>query len=227
MSGLITSVKHKGYELKLYYNDDVLQNPRYYNTNLGKMLCYHPRYNLGDVDYRNENYKTIDELKSMIDSSHLDEKALYGDDLIGYVGLYLYDHSGLSMHTSDNKFNNDRFDNSYIGFYIFTRDDMEEYSDEFIGVSDEELLHAGTEIVEREVKEYNKYLSGDMSEIEYVLEDPEGFVVDSCSGYLIKEGVLTKNVIETIIGDIHIDNYECDIEEFKKVLLDKLLERNV
>lgn len=48
---LYKTEQYKGYTIKLYYDRDPM-NPREF-ANLGRMVCWHRRYDLGDVDTRN------------------------------------------------------------------------------------------------------------------------------------------------------------------------------
>ena len=66
-------------------------NPRSWD-NLGKMVCFHGRYDLGDKhDYNHNNYNGWEEMKNSITKE---------EDVAVILPLYLYDHSGITMNTT-------------------------------------------------------------------------------------------------------------------------------
>lgn len=222
MPQLITSAKHKGYELKLFYGENI-DDPREWE-NLGKMLCYDDRYDLlGDYQYRRENYPELEDIMMTL----LDFEEKKPTDILGYLPLYLYEHSGLSVHWDYNHFN-DRFDTRRIGFYVFTREDITRYfSKKESGPNpesgDEYLKEVGLAIAKKEISEYDKYLSGSITVIDYIIEDPEGVAIDSCMGYLTGDDGITKNTIGMIIDDIHFEDESIDLKSFKEEMSKKLL----
>ena len=71
-------------------------NPREFE-NLGTMICWHPRYKLGDE----HNYKTERDFFDHLAEEHDAENTLRGlERKVVILPLYLYDHSGLVMKTS-------------------------------------------------------------------------------------------------------------------------------
>jgi len=219
MDDLITSARHKGYELKLYYGEN-MRDPREFGGSLGKMLCYHPMYDLlGDFEYRRINYPTIEKLMEELLDLNENKNTT---DIIGYLPLYLYEHSGMSIHWDYNHFN-DKFDTRRIGFYIFTKNDVEDYSEEYVGCKDDYIKEVGMSLAKKEIIEYDKYLSGSITVIDYMIIDPEGVVIDSCAGYLLGEKGLTKEVIGMIIDDIHFEDESIDMTSFKEVMSERLL----
>ena len=72
--------------------DDCPSSPREENDQLGKMVCFHGRYTLGDKHkYYSDEYNGWSEMKQAIKKN---EKAS------AILPLYLYDHSGITMNTT-------------------------------------------------------------------------------------------------------------------------------
>ena len=78
--------------------------------NIGTMVCFHNKYNLGDQDhgYDKDDYSNWNELEAAI----WEEEAP-----VVVLPLYLYDHSGITISTS--RFSS-RWDSGQIGF-IFAK----------------------------------------------------------------------------------------------------------
>lgn len=116
-------------------------NPRE-DCNLGKMICFHKRYDLGDDhDLKTEYFESWDELKKFI---------LGSEDVACIKPLYLYDHSGITISTTPFSC---RWDSGQIGFIYCTKEDLSR-----IGVSEENA----SDILEAEVTIYDKYIRGDV-----------------------------------------------------------------
>jgi len=86
------------------YQEDSPECPRSWD-NLGTMVCFHNRYNLGDKhDYNSNDYNGWDEM----------EKDIIKRENVGVIlPLYLYDHSGITMNTTGFSC---RFDSGQVGF---------------------------------------------------------------------------------------------------------------
>jgi len=63
---LIEQVEYKGYVIKVCYEDDILESPREWD-NLGTMVCWHSRYNLGDEQPKRDPKEFLKELAMEID----------------------------------------------------------------------------------------------------------------------------------------------------------------
>jgi hypothetical protein len=128
--------------------------------NLGTMVCFHRRYNIGDK----HNFSQ-DELWELVQR----------EDVLS-IPIYLMDHSGLSISTGPF---GDPWDSGHLG-YIFV-----EYSrirEQFL-VSEvtPEIAVQATKNLESEVKVMDQYLRGEA--YGYRLFSPEGKEVDSCWGF--------------------------------------------
>lgn len=194
--------------------DEMPPDPRA-DCNIGNMVCFHRRYDLGDP------HENIEEL--ICDIIDEDELEYFGFDpeyfsswdemeefLFEEVGavmvkpLYLMDHSILSMSTGSFGC---PLDSGQIGFIFVTEKDIKEAWDEYPG---DELL---SRILESEVDLYDKYLRGDMYSYEvreYCKCEHCGHesydIIDSCCGFhgtdwtenglFDMAGVLHKNLVE-------------------------------
>ena len=166
----IKGVKHS---LKIW-NDEDSESPREWD-NLTKMYCWHRRYTLGDYhsftsirealvdiigecvpgdDINNVMSVTLD--KSLT-RDEMNDKVI--DALKDYVCikyLYLYDHSGITISTSDFK---DPWDSGLLGIVYLTKEvvlNNISYADEV------SWYEVASNIIEEEVDTYDQYLRGDV-----------------------------------------------------------------
>jgi hypothetical protein len=145
------------YEIK---QDEDPESPREWG-NLGIMVCFHKRYNLGDeTDIKSSMFDGRDELKQ-----HLEEE----EGALHILPLYLMDHSGLAMSTSPFSC---PWDSGQVGFIYATKETIE-----MTGVSPENV-EAG---LIAEVKIYDQFLTGDVWG--YTIVDDDGEILDSCCGF--------------------------------------------
>lgn len=121
----------KEYRLTVEQND-YADDPREAFDNLSTMVCWHRRYSLGDK----HNYYGIEDffqdLCKEVLNKGLDEtdelfwkdmlKMLVDSDLIYIKQLNLYDHSGLTISTSEAYPYNDRWDAGPVGFVYITKE---------------------------------------------------------------------------------------------------------
>ena len=107
-------IDYKEYKIKIMPDDLQDESPRDWE-NLGKMICFHSRYNLGDK----HTYKTPDDFiydlaieifnEDKVDADYqwrlsgkefIDKYLPKLEKYIFILPLYLYDHSGLTISTS-------------------------------------------------------------------------------------------------------------------------------
>lgn len=150
--------------VKIEYDPEPL-NPRKEYDNLGIMVCFHRRYNLGDeTDYRSEDYHSWDELREAIEKN---------EDPVVILPLYLHDHSGLTMRTSDF---GDHWDSGQVGFIYLPR---EKAKKEYGKLTKKNLKNA-KEVLEGEVDTYDEYLGGQV--YGFVIEDENEEEIESLWG---------------------------------------------
>lgn len=161
--------EYKGFTINIE-QDDMPENPREWD-NLGTMVCFHSRYNLGDKH-------TYDSVEAFIE----DRKKT---DIL--LPLYLYDHSGLTMKTASF---NDIWDSGQVGF-IYTS--KEKVLENFIKKElTPALIKKAKEVLKCEVEIYTQFLEGDVWG--YTIEGLD----DSCWGFYGQESALeeAKSIID-------------------------------
>jgi len=120
-----------GCQLEIYPDEDP-ESPRKWD-NLGTMICFHKRYDLGDKhDYKSGDYNGWDEIEDQIKQDNPE---------CMIRPLYLMDHSGLSI--SMGPFGCP-WDSGQVGFI-------------FIG-----NVERAEKVLSAEVETYNQYLNGDI-----------------------------------------------------------------
>jgi hypothetical protein len=143
------------------------ESPRAWD-NIGTMVCFHNRYDLGDNhNYNADDYSGWGEM----------EKAIIKQDNVAVIlPLYLYDHSGQSISTSPFSC---RWDSGQVGFIVVSKKKaLEEFGGKIVTKKLKERLE---KILEGEVETYNKYIEGEVYGFQIVDEDDE--VIDSCYGF--------------------------------------------
>jgi hypothetical protein len=139
------------------------------DDNLGTMICFHNRYELGDkTDYRSEDYDSWEELK---------EGIIKNEGEVVILPLYLYDHSGITISTSPFGCN---WDSGRIGFIFMSKHKIKK----------EEIDETKVEqYLIDEVKVYDQYLTGDVwgYNVYEITTCDKGHehkeLVESCYGY--------------------------------------------
>lgn len=162
----------KKYKLEIEQDDDPM-NPRTEWDNLGTMICFHKRYDLGDkTHYKSDMFDNWKDMK---------EKLMDTEDIHTILPLYLYDHSGITISTSPFGCN---FDSGQIGFIFISNDKVKEE-----GLDETKV----EEYLKGEVKTYDQYITGDV--YQYRLYEVETCslgcehenLIESCGGYYGEE----------------------------------------
>jgi hypothetical protein len=158
--------------LKIYIDPEPL-NPRTESDNMGHMVCFHKRYDLGD-EVQGISYTRI---QNEFDSwDEVEDYLIKEMEAVVILPLYLYDHSGITMRTHSF---NDRWDSGQVGYIYATRKDI---LDNWGGKKlTKELRQKAHDLLVAEVQDYDDYLTGNV--YGYVLEDEAGDEIDSCWGY--------------------------------------------
>lgn len=163
-------------KLRVEFDNDP-DSPREWD-NLGKMVCFHRRYDLGDEhDFKPEDFPGWDGLENTLRKE---------EGAIVILPLYLFDHSGLSMSTGSGAFracDSAGWDWGQVGFIYATREDiLKEFGKKRLS---KKILEDTRKILEAEVELYDKYLSGQV--YGFVIEDEDGDVLESCWGFYDEE----------------------------------------
>ena len=165
---VVESFEHAGKIVEIHYDIDP-QNPRTEWDNDDVMVCFHRKYNLGDEhDYKSGDYSGWEELK---------EQICKDNDVQDILPLYLYDHSGITMSTSDF---GDRWDSGCVGFiYITKAKARESHMVKRISKRVRDIVHSN---LLASVKIYDEYISGEV--YGYIVKDKETEEeLDSCWGF--------------------------------------------
>lgn len=166
------------------FADESPESPREWD-NLGTMVCWHRRYNLGDEQPKESFSDWRRTLAGGLVSAN--DVELISDEHISrilekhavMIPIGLYDHSGITMYAGGGAsiFDLQGWDSGTVGVIYTTRSKIvEEY-----GEYTEETRIKARECLEQEIKTYDQYLTGDV--YGYVIEDAEGNHVDSCWGF--------------------------------------------
>ena len=187
------------------------ENPRdeEYQDNLGSMLCFHNRYNLGDDDsllrkkgfnYDSDDYDSWEDMEKAIKKEN---------DIAIMLPLFLYDHSGLSMSFGKTC----SWDSGQVGFILVDKATIrKEYGCKRIS---NKLLLKVEEILKGEVKEYDNYLTGEVFDLEtYQISDE----------YMLE--IETENIDIDEIDIDNLENIECVCNYIGEEWLDSAIEGN-
>jgi len=188
--------EYKGYTINIDYDEDPM-NPRIDCDNAAVMVCWHRRYNLGDLQnsrpISNKYEESIDLLYELagVDRNEYQEQEhektgtwddMTRDQLFKLIeekgtiisSLYLYDHSGITI--SMGSFGCP-WDSGQIGYIYMTKESIEKE-----GWTPEQAM----KYMEGEVEVYDNYLTGEVYRFE--IEDSDGNEIESCSGWYGDDG---------------------------------------
>jgi len=183
MTEVVEEIERNGLIGRIVIDEDT-QSPREWD-NLGRMLCFHKRYALGDKHegLKPENFSGWNEV----------EQYLWGDlDAVVVLPLYLYDHSRLRMKVGS--FHgllpqgHAEFDSGQVGFIYATKEAvLKEYGVKKITAEIKKKVEA---VLRAEVETYDKYLSGQVYGYQVVKPQKCGEcgneseeILDSCYGF--------------------------------------------
>lgn len=147
--------------------DSSADSPRDWD-NLGTMICFHRRYDLGDKhNYSSDDYDSWEEMKKAIQKE---------ENTAVILPLYLYDHSGISISTGAFSC---RWDSGQIGFIFVSKEKaLQEFGGKIVTAKLKEKLER---ILEGEVETYDQYVRGEVYGFQIVDEDDNH--IDSCYGF--------------------------------------------
>ena len=190
-------IENEKYKLEIF--DDLNPcSPREFD-NLGTMVCFHRRYNLGDeTELKSSDFSSWEELENYL---YKEEDALIA------IPVFMYDHSGLWINTTGFSC---PWDSGQIGYIYISKEKVRrEYSCKRISKKLKEMIR---EMLCSEVDLYNDYLSGNV--YGFTLTDKENAEeIDSSCGFYgtdyIENGIFdyvssyfTKAELEALIWKI-------------------------
>ncbi len=148
-------------------HDSSADSPREWD-NLGTMVCFHNRYDLGDNhNYNSDDYNNWEEMKKAIQKE---------ENTAVILPLYLYDHSGISISTGAFSC---RWDSGQIGFIFVSKEKaLQEFGGKIVTAKLKEKLER---ILDGEVETYDQYVRGEVYGFQIVDEDDNH--IDSCYGF--------------------------------------------
>jgi hypothetical protein len=148
-------------------HDSSADSPREWD-NLGTMVCFHNRYDLGDNhNYNSDDYNNWEEMKKAIEKE---------ENTAVILPLYLYDHSGISISTGAFSC---RWDSGQIGFIFVSKEKaLQEFGGKIVTAKLKEKLER---ILNGEVETYDQYVRGEVYGFQIVDEDDNH--IDSCYGF--------------------------------------------
>ena len=167
----------KGAKFIEVVREDYPDSPREWD-NLGTMVCFHRRYNLGDKHgFNKDDFSSWDEVKQAIVEN--------GGKYI--APLYLYDHGGISISIGSfiGKAPHAEWDSGQVGLIYTTEEAIAEFGIEADKVESR---------LESEVDTYDKYLMGEVYGYKIMERNTCGTCnhieveeVDTCYGYYSEE----------------------------------------
>lgn len=195
----VSTIFHRGLTIEIHQDSDPM-SPRKQFDHLGTMVCWHRRSHLGDRQWtESEDFEKAvmsDQVtwnRSTCENDYkydrwerenmgLPKHGTLDKDYI-YLPLYIYDHSGITMSTGAFSC---PWDSGQVGFIFAEKEKVKkEYGWKVLNKARSEII---TKLLESEVVEYDKYLTGEVY----------GFIVkrgeeelDSCWGYYGMEDVTT------------------------------------
>ena len=174
--------------LGIIRDSDSNDDPRTWD-NLGKMVCFHFDYNLGDK----HEFSTSQGFKEYIEEKNN----------CVYLPLYLLDHSGITIQTTSF---NDSWDSGKVGWIYAKEKTIKKHLK--IAEITNEVIDKVKEIFKGEVETYDQYLRGDV--YRFSVETKAGKVLDSCGGFF------GDNFKENGMKD-HLGEYVYLVEKLKEV----------
>jgi len=163
----------KTFRIKIIHDENP-ESPREWD-NLGTMVCFHGRYNLGDKhEYNSDHYNRWDDMEKEI---------IKRENVCVILPLYLYDHSGITMNTTGFSC---PWDSGQVGYVFVSKEKVrKEYGVKRIT---KKVIEQVTNVLVGEVSTYDQYLTGDVYGYEiYEVTTNNGIetetFVDSCWGF--------------------------------------------
>ena len=161
-------IENEKYKLEIF--DDLNPcSPREFD-NLGTMVCFHRRYNLGDeTELKSSDFSSWEELESYL---YKEENALIA------IPVFMYDHSGLWINTTGFSC---PWDSGQVGYIYISKEKVRrEYSCKRISKKLKKMIR---EILCSEVDLYNDYLCGNVYGFTLTNKENAEEIDSSCGFY--------------------------------------------
>lgn len=162
MDNTIETIEKHGYTATISYDMDGSSADPRENDNLGTIIGWHRRYNIGEQRFTTDPGDFLADLQR--------ERAIY-------LPVFMYEHSGVALSTGSF---GDPWDSGQVGFiYVSRADVLKEYSTKIVTKKVREQVLG---VLKAEVAEYSAWMGGEVYGFEIV--DAEGEFVDSCWGFI-------------------------------------------
>lgn len=189
----IHTEEYKGYTIEIHADDVQGDSPRDWD-NLGTMVCWHRRYNLGD-EHNHESPGDLfwklacdvvgyDKVNAWADGDKLTIAQIDArvkkivDAHIIYLPIYAYEHSGITISTGRGYPYNDAWDSGQLGYiYVTRKDALKNWSRKHMT---KKFRTRAEQSLRNEVQTYDDYLTGNV--YGFIVKDSTGEQVESCWG---------------------------------------------
>jgi hypothetical protein len=203
--------------------DEYAEDPREWD-NLCTMVCWHSRYSLGDKHNFNDEWDFLQDLCEELlgmeyeDCEDMTKKEMFqklvdsGKIIIKPINIY--DHSGITVSTSNGYPYNDRWDGGWVGFIYVTKDRIFK---ECCNITEENWKERADRYIEGEMETYDMYVRGEVYQFsltkkvivqdkcphcgEVIREYEDEEEIDSCCGFYgdcLEENGILGNISDDI-----------------------------
>lgn len=163
--------EYKGYKIKIEQDIDSM-NPRTEFDNLGTLVCFHRRYDLGD---RNHGWHSSEDFLRWLNEQEAQPRFKKGHKIVA-LPVYMYEHSGITLNTTGF---NCPWDSGQVGVIYVTADKIKkEFGWKQLTPKRVEKIK---KLLRDEIKTYDQFVTGDVYGCEVL--NPEGEFIDSCWGF--------------------------------------------
>lgn len=192
------------YTLNVEY-DGYADSPREWD-NVCKMICWHRHYGLGDEHTYDDSDELMSDLLYRICGMNPDDydalstrdklKLAIESNQLVIKHINLYDHSGITVSTSNTYPYNDRWDSCCVGFIYASKATILK---NFPNANEDNWKTIADEVIESEMKVYDQYVRGDVCSFtltkkvtlkdlcphcgEVIREYEEEQIIDACGGF--------------------------------------------
>ena len=198
---------HSGFDITIM-QDDMVGSPRTEYDNMGKMICFHSRHNLGDEHSYNSPEEAMADILFDLGLDQFSDTDVdqIMDTMTGVkmmelleehavvLPVYLYDHSGLTVSTTGFSC---PWDSSQVGIiYTTNKQARDEYKSDTLMQAREKAR----KYLVGEVETYDQFLTGDVWGFRV---ERNGIELDSCWGFYGQKHCIDE---ATSIADWHADD---------------------
>jgi hypothetical protein len=208
-------IEYRGYTIQIKQDNDPGESPRDWD-NLGTMVCWHRRYNLGDKHDFCSNGEFIPNDQYLEDTP--EDFQLFAKHVpMICLPVYMYEHGGITISTGREYPYNDRWDAGQVGYIYATHEKIrKEYGWKHVTQARADKIR---EYLCNEVKTYDQYLQGDI--YGYLILDKDEEDIESCWGFFGEDYCLeeAKRVVDFLVERTNQELWEawsklCTVPEY-------------